>query len=164
MTAKDLTPPSSRFFFFLPIVENMFALHLRLCDYSYKSFFAPADTFRPEVLLNWLWWSRLQGAMEDSVALEDSGALSSDYTSSSPKVPCASHCFPICYVFIDWGSRYNLHEIFATCVLDQKTMRGPPHMILSRIIKENWDKVPFVPLWTLPVTRKHLVTKVLSIL
>ena len=68
---------------------------------------------------------------------------SSSHSPSPAQVLCASHCFPIFNVFIDWRSSYHVHKNLSTCLLDRKIMRGPPyeakHILYRLIMKTNND-------------------------
>ena len=41
------------------------------------------------------------------------------------ELPCASRCFPIFHVLIDWRSSYHVHKILSIWLLNRKTMVGP---------------------------------------
>ena len=52
-------------------------------------------------------------------------------SSIAPVLPCASHCFPILNIFIEYRSSYYVHEILSTCFHYRKTMWGTPYQALS---------------------------------
>ena len=43
-------------------------------------------------------------------------------------LPCASGCFPIINVLIEWRPSYHVHKILSTTLLDRETMRGTRYL------------------------------------